>query len=164
MSHLNARRRRRALPFLGFVLGIAVAACGGAAPSGPPASAAASNPGAAGSGDPGRAILIDDLLADPTAADGTVVRVTGNFLADEEHGARICALMMESYPPQCGGGSIRITGEVPAATLAKLSTTTEPGLDKAWWGYIVATGTFHATGAADGGPSLELGEIVLEEG
>ena len=161
MTHPIAQRYRRALAVL--AVAIVVAACGGAASSTAP-SGAPSSAGAAGSGDPGRAVLIDDLLADAAAADGTAVRVTGNFLADEEHGARLCALLLESYPPQCGGGSIQVTGEVPAATLATLSTTTEPGLDKAWWGYVVAVGTFHATGAADGGPSLELGEIVLEEG
>ena len=162
------------IPVLALVLLLA-AACGSSAPSSPTGSSgpggsgapAASDPPAAGSPapstDPGAAILIDDLLKQVAAKDGQVIRVSGNFLADEENGARLCALMMESYPPQCGGGSIRITGEVPAATLAKLSTTTEPGLHKAWWGYVIVSGTFHATGD-DGLPVLELGEIELQEG
>ena len=61
------------------------------------------------------------------------MRVTGNFLADEGS-AQLCALLMESYPPQCGGG-VRLTGEVPADTLAVLDTTKEPDLKKMWWGY-----------------------------
>jgi hypothetical protein len=164
------------IPVLALVVLVTLlaAACGSSAPSRPPASAApggsgapgASDPPAAGSpapSDPGAAILIDDLLNQVAAKDGQVIRVSGNFLADQENGARLCALMMESYPPQCGGGSIRVTGEVPAATLAKLSTTTEPGLHKAWWGYVIVSGTFHASGD-DGLPVLELGEIELHEG
>lgn len=112
--------------------------------------------------DPGPAVLIDDLLADPGAKDGQLVRVTGNFLADPTL-ARLCGLFMESYPPQCGGGSIRILGEVPADTLAILTTTTEPNLAKAWWGYVAVVGTFHAQGG-DGTPTIELGEIELVEG
>jgi len=161
------------IPLVALVTLLA-AACGSSAPSSPPASSAPGGSGAPGvsappaaspapSTDPGAAIVIDDLLNQVAAKDGQVIRVSGNFLADQENGARLCALMMESYPPQCGGGSIRITGEVPAATLAKLSTTTEPGLHKAWWGYVIASGTFHAAGD-DGLPVLELGEIELHEG
>ena len=162
------------IPLLALVAVVA-AACGSAAPSSPPSSAVPGGSAAAGlsappaggspapSTDPGAAIVIDDLLDQVAAKDGQVIRVSGNFLADEENGARLCALMMESYPPQCGGGSIRITGEVPAATLAKLSTTTEAGLHKAWWGYVIVNGTFHAAGD-DGLPVLELGEIELQEG
>ncbi len=110
---------------------------------------------------PSKAIDVDALLADAAALDGQPVRVTGNFLADEQT-AQLCALLMESYPPQCGGG-VRLTGQVPGDTLALLETTTEPDLKKMWWGYVVVTGTFRASGV-DGQPTIELGEIVLEEG
>lgn len=58
---------------------------------------------------------------------------------------------------------IRLTGRIPDAVIAGLSTTTEPGLAKAWWGYVVATGTFHAAGA-DGVPTLDLTDMLLKQG
>jgi hypothetical protein len=159
-------RRRVAAAFLPAALALVLVACGGATAS-PPASqapSASSAPSAsapAPSADPGAAIDVDALLADAAAKDGQTVRVTGNFLADAGS-AQLCAVLMESYPPQCGGG-LRLTGTVPADTLAALTTTTEPDLKKMWWGYVTATGTFHASGD-DGGPSLEIVDIQLVEG
>jgi hypothetical protein len=115
-------------------------------------------PGAAGTGDPAAIIDVDALLADAGAQDGQTVRVTGNFLADAGS-AQLCAVLMESYPPQCGGG-LRLTGSVPADTLAALETTKEPDLKKMWWGYVTVTGTFHATGD-DGRPTLQITDIQL---
>ena len=138
------------------LLALLLSACAGQA-AGPPAAPASSGP----SSDPGAAIDVDALLKDPGAKDGQVVRVTGNFLADEAS-AQLCALLMESYPPQCGGG-VRLTGEVPADTLAVLDTTKEPELKKMWWGYVTVTGTFRASGA-NGQPVIELSEISLVEG
>ncbi len=132
-------RRPMAALWLVAILSILVTACAGpaAAPSGGPTSGPTSDPGAA--------VDVDALLAAAAAKDGQVVRVTGNFLADEGS-AQLCALLMESYPPQCGGG-VRLTGEVPGDTLALLDTTTEPDLKKMWWGYVTVTGTFRASGA-----------------
>jgi hypothetical protein len=153
-----------------LVLTLVVAACGGAAasapsPAGPsvPTASVAPPSVAPSASAPTTAIAVEDLVADPGARDGQLVRVTGNFLADETHGAQLCAVMMESYPPQCGGGAARITGEVGADSLARLSHTTEPGLAKAWWGYVVVVGTFRAAGP-DGRPVIELGSIELHEG
>jgi hypothetical protein len=138
------------------ILSIMVTACAG------PAAAPSSGPATSGpTSDPGAAVDVDALLAAAAANDGKVVRVTGNFLADEGS-AQLCAVLMESYPPQCGGG-VRLTGEVPGDTLAALDTTTEPDLKKMWWGYVTVTGTFRASGA-DGRPVIELGEISLVEG
>ena len=142
-------------------LSLVLTACAGATAS-PPASQAPSSPAASAPGsDPGAAIHVDALLAAAPANDGQTVRVTGNFLADEGS-AHLCAVLMESYPPQCGGG-VRLTGEVPGDTLALLDTTKEPDLKKVWWGYVTVTGTFRASGA-DGRPVIELGEISLVEG
>ena len=167
MTRLSPPRRSvaRVAPLASLLASaILVGACASAAP---PASPGAPSPGAPSAPPsataPTTAIAIDDLLADPSAQDGRLVRVTGNFLAEETHGARLCAVMLESYPPQCGGGAARITGEVGADTPAKLTTTTEPGLAKAWWGYVVVVGTFRASGP-DGGPVIELGSIELQEG
>ena len=148
-------RRPVAALWLVAVLSL-VTACAG------PAAAPTSAPATSGpSSDPGAAIDVDALLAAAAAKDGQTVRVTGNFLADEGS-AQLCALLMESYPPQCGGG-VRLTGEVPGDVLALLDTTTEPDLKKMWWGFVTVTGTFRASGA-DGRPVIELGEISLVEG
>lgn len=149
-------RRPVAALWLIVVLSILVTACAG------PAAAPSSGPPTSGpSSDPGAAVDVDALLTAAAAKDGQVVRVTGNFLADEGS-AQLCSVLMESYPPQCGGG-IRLTGEVPGDTLAALETTKEPDLKKMWWGYVTVTGTFRASGA-DGRPVIELGEISLVEG
>jgi hypothetical protein len=143
-------------------LTLILAACSGAAVS-PSASLAPAAPSAspAASVDPGAAIDVDALLANAAALDGQTVRVTGNFLADAGS-AQLCALLMESYPPQCGGG-LRLTGSVPADTLAALETTKEPDLKKMWWGLVTVTGTFHAAGD-DGRPTLEITDIALVRG
>jgi len=155
---VRSPRRPLAAFWLVAILSILVTAC--AAPAGAPSGAPSTSATTGPSSDPGPAIDVDALLAAAAAKDGQVVRVTGNFLADEGS-AQLCALLMESYPPQCGGG-VRLTGEVPADTLAALDTTTEPDLKKMWWGYVTVTGTFRASGA-DGRPVIELGEISLVE-
>lgn len=149
-------RRLEAALWLVAIVSILVMACAGPAAA-PPSGLATSGP----SSDPGAAIDVDGLLKDASAKDGQVVRVAGNFLADEGS-AQLCAVLMESYPPQCGGG-VRLTGEVPADTLAALDTTNEPDIKKMWWGYVTVTGTFRASGA-NGLPVIELGEISLVEG
>jgi hypothetical protein len=151
--------RRLAAIWFAAVLTLILAACAGAAT--PPRSQAPAPSAPLPSADPGAAIDVDALLAGAAAKDAQVVRVTGNFLADETS-AQLCALLMESYPPQCGGG-VRLTGTVPADTLDALATTTEPDLKKMWWGYVTVTGTFHASGN-DGRPTLEIGKIELVEG
>jgi len=158
--------RRLAAIWFAAVLTLTLAACaGGAIPpaSQAPGSQAPTAPSAsapAPSVDPGAAIDVDALLAAAASKDGQVVRVTGNVLADETS-AQLCALLMESYPPQCGGG-VRLSGTVPAETLDALTTTTEPDLKKMWWGYVTVTGTFHASGE-DGRPTLEIGDIELAD-
>jgi len=138
------------------LLVLVLSACGARA-----ASLPAAGPSSGPSSDPGAAIDVGALLQDTSAKDGQVVRVTGNFLADPGS-AQLCDVLMESYPPQCGGG-VRLTGEVPADALALLDTTKEPDLKKMWWGYVTVTGTFRASGA-NGQPVIELSEISLVEG
>lgn len=158
----RSSRQRLATMWSAASLTLILAACSGAAasPSASPAPAAPSASPAA-SVDPGAAIDVDALLANAAALDGQTVRVTGNFLADAGS-AQLCARLMESYPPQCGGG-LRLTGSVPADTLAALETTKEPDLKKMWWGSVTVTGTFHAAGD-DGRPTLEISAIELVRG
>jgi type IV pilus biogenesis protein CpaD/CtpE len=161
MSVRSPRRRLAATGFVG-VMTLVLAACSGAAAS-PPASVVPVSPSASAPAQvaPTQAIDVDELLGAAGANDGKLVRVTGNFLADDQT-AQLCAVMLESYPPQCGGG-VRLTGQVTGDTLAMLTTTTEPNIKKMWWGYVVVTGTFRASGV-DGQPTIELGEVILEEG
>jgi hypothetical protein len=148
--------------FVGLMTVILAACSSGAAASPAPTQApAAPSASAPALLPPDKAIDVDALVRDAAAYDGKPVRVTGNFLADEQT-AQLCALLMESYPPQCGGG-VRLTGQVTGDTLRMLTTTTEPDIKKMWWGFVVVTGTFRASGV-DGQPTIELGEIILEEG
>jgi hypothetical protein len=128
---------------------VLVVACGGTA------SSSASAPPA--SVDLGPAIDTDTLIAD-ASRDGQPVRVTGFFLATGDT-AVLCSLTLESYPPQCGGATVRLTGEVPADVLAALDSTDDPTLAQATWGQVEVTGTYRASGP-DGQPTIELTSIA----
>ena len=133
-----------------LVLALVVAACAGGAASEPPATA---------SDLPATVVDLDALVAD-ASLDGKVVTTTGMFLATGET-AQLCAITLESYLPQCGGGTVRIVGEVPGDVLAAMdSTANEPDLAQATWGYVEVTGTYRASGT-DGAPTIELGSIAL---
>ena len=92
-------------------------------------------------------------------ADGTTVSVRGFLLATED-GAQLCGIVLESYPPQCGGPTLSVTGEVPQDVLDGLDTTAEPDLQKAWWGWVRITGTVSGGIAA---PSIAIDSIELED-
>lgn len=157
---MPSHHRRPAATGLGPVLAttllaLSLAACGagggGSAaspsvdPSVPPATAGPTVDVAALVGDPGR--------------DGQVVSVSGFFLATDGV-AQLCDLVLESYPPQCGGSIVRLTGEVPQDVLDALDSTTEPGLAQATWGQVVVTGTYRTSGV-DGQPTIELTSIEV---
>ena len=67
-------------------------------------------------------MLVDGGLsvADALATDATGVIAVKGFLMVDDQGARLCELLAESYPPQCGGASIPVTGyeEVLSAPLS----------------------------------------------
>jgi len=67
---------------------------------------------------PGSSLTIDQVLASGTI-DGTFV-VSGYLFVDADGNAVLCELILESYPPQCGGDSIAVAGEIPF--LDELST------------------------------------------
>jgi hypothetical protein len=140
-----------------------LAACsGGAASQTQPPTV--TNPIVAGSAAAaaGRAVEVGPLVAAAPTNDGQSVRVTG-FLLIDGTSARLCAVSLESDPPECGGASVRLTGEVPRTKLEFLTRTTNRQLAMRTWGWVVVTGTFRASGVG-GGPTIELGEIVIEEG
>lgn len=145
------RERRLAASGAALVLTLILAACGSGATAlsvAPPASDAPSPPPTA--------IDTDALLGD-ASLDGKPVRVAGFFLASDGV-AQLCSVVMESYPPQCGGGTVRITGEVPADVLDALDSTNDAALAQATWGQVEVTGTFR-TGGAGGLPTIELASI-----
>ncbi len=130
-------------------LAIVLVACGPAAsPSNAPAPSAPV--------DPGPAIDTDALLASAAAKDGQPVHVTGFVLITDR--ARLCSVVLESYPPQCGGAAVNLTGEFPVDVLAALDTTSEPGLAPATWGWVEVTGTFTLAG----GPAIQISEIRVD--
>ena len=87
-----------------------------------------------------------------------IVRVKGFLLAIDD-GASLCSLVLESYPPQCGGGTVAITGEIRADVVARLDRTSEPGLAQAMWGWVEVTGTFDVRRARQ--PTIQLDGMSL---
>jgi hypothetical protein len=134
------------------IVALLLAACAGASPAAPSVDPSVPPATAAPATDVG------SLLGDATR-DGQPVSVTGFFLA-QDGVAQLCDLVLESYPPQCGGSTVRLTGEVPQAVLDALDSTTEPGLAQATWGQVLVTGTYREAGA-DGQPTIELTSIEV---
>ncbi len=99
------------------------------------------------------------MVAAAAATDGQAVRVKG-FLLAMDGTTRLCSIVMESYPPQCGGGTVTLEGEVPDDVVAGLDRTKEPDLAQANWGWVEVTGTFDATGTG-GTPTIAISEIRL---
>lgn len=128
-----------------------LAACGSASP--PPSAPTALSPAPSA---PAAPIDVDALVAGAPGLDGRPVRVKG-FLLVTRAGASMCSLLLESYPPQCGGG-VQVTGEIPADVAVGLEKTTDPGLAQAMWGWVEVAGTFEAS---DDRGSIALSEIRL---
>jgi hypothetical protein len=103
----------------------------------------------------------DDLVADLAGVDGTTV-TTNAFLLITDDGARLCGIVMESYPPQCGGQTIHLLGEVPADVFDALDRTDDPTLAQARWGYVEVTGLLDAAGS-DGAPTLTVESIRIAQ-
>ncbi len=142
----------------GIVVAMLLAACDSAStPSVTPPPSAAGPSAAPSASAPATAIDTDALMAGAAANDGQSVRVKGFLLAIDD-GASLCSLVLESYPPQCGGGTVAIAGEIPADVVAGLDRASEPGLAQAMWGWVEVTGTFHASGAT---PTIQLSAISL---
>lgn len=89
---------------------LALAACGGddQAPSGSPPASSATGPGLS--------------IADARASDLTgALLVNGNLLVEGDE-VRLCEALAESFPPQCGGDSLRVEG-LDLATVESLTTS-----------------------------------------
>jgi len=76
--------------------------------------------------------LVDGGLtvADALASTATGVIGVKGFLVADAQGARLCELLAESFPPQCGGAAIAVTGyeemiSVPVVTAQGVTWTDE---------------------------------------
>ncbi len=65
-------------------------------------------------------------VSEALATDATGIIAVQGYLLDDGTGARLCEVLAESYPPQCGGASIPVTGyeEVIDVPLANASGVT----------------------------------------
>lgn len=84
-----------------------------------------------GDGAPGEPVTVEDALA---SGDGEAT-VRG-FLIDEQGQVRLCDAVLESYPPQCGGASLHVTG----VDVASLDGATTEG-ETSWVDQVVVSGT-----------------------
>lgn len=87
--------------------------------------------GGSDDGAPGEPVTVEEALA---SGDGAAA-VRG-FLIDEQGQVRLCDAVMESYPPQCGGASLQVTG----VDVASLDGATTEG-EISWVDQVVVTGT-----------------------
>lgn len=150
-SSLDHLARPALAAFLALFAVLVLTGCGSSGATAAPPSAA---PSAPTFDDPG------SLIGGIADVDGSTVAVRG-FLIATEQGAQLCGIVLESYPPQCGGPTLAVTGEVPQDVLDGLDTTSEPDLTKAWWGWVSVTGTVTA---GDGAPSIAISEVALDDG
>jgi hypothetical protein len=108
---------RRLLSFLALVMLVLLAAC--AAPSGPddPVDSDDTPPPATGGGDEpvlvvvegdpdGPGLTVEEALGHGPTDD--IVVVTGALFVQPDGTVRLCDAIAESFPPQCGGASMRV--------------------------------------------------------
>jgi hypothetical protein len=114
---------------------VVAAGCGGGAGGG---SSSSSTPGA-GAPAPGGGLTVGKALAS-TSEEPLLVR--GALIAPDGGEVRLCELVLESYPPQCGGASLVVRG-VDLSQLDGLTHTNDPSLAQVTWseGEISLLGT-----------------------
>jgi hypothetical protein len=83
----------------------ALAGCGGDADPADDAASGSTVPQTSGLG-AGPGISIDEALA---SGSDELLLVAGNLLAQDGE-VRLCSALAESFPPQCGGASLRVEG------------------------------------------------------
>lgn len=86
---------------------------------------------------PSESLSVAQVLAAGTI-DGSFV-VSGYLFVDADENVRLCDMVLESYPPQCGGDSIPVAGD-----LSDIELTSDQGVS--WSNDAVALeGTFDGT-------------------
>jgi hypothetical protein len=117
---------QRAGSVLAVTIVLVAAACGGD-------NTAGGDPGgvppSAGAPIPGGGLSIDEAIASTLPGPLTV---KGFLVAPEGEPVRLCSLLAESYPPQCGGSSLVVEG-LDLATVEGLTSTNDPELAQVTW-------------------------------
>jgi len=82
-------------------------------------------------------------VAQALSTDATGILAVQGFLLDDGSGFKLCELLAESYPPQCGGASVRISGfeEVLGTPLANAQGVSWTDSTVTFFGELV-DGTF----------------------
>jgi len=128
---------------------LALAACGSAV-----------GPDQADPPDPSPSVLdVDGFVAAAPDLVGTTATIDGFMLVIGDD-ARLCALVLESYPPQCGGAQVVLAGTIPAEVMAGLDSTNDPSLAQANWGDVTVSGTV-SLGKDGASPRLTIDSIEL---
>lgn len=100
---MSTHRRRLTIGVVALVLGLVAASC--TSSSDPGYSSGGENSAISGTPIDGGGLTVGEAIAYSGAQ---VVAVRGFLIADDNE-ARLCELVMESFPPQCGEPSVRIT-------------------------------------------------------
>ena len=85
------------------------------------------------------------------AAEGSEVTVSGHLIVDTDGNTRLCSVLMESYPPQCGGDRIDLLG-FDATSVPNTETPQRPSeIGTARWtnSQITVTGIKRTGGLAE---------------
>jgi hypothetical protein len=114
------------------LLTLILVACGAGTGAPSPSSPAASDPAVDLPTSVPSTLSFEDLAGDLPGLAGQTVTTTAYLLIDGDQ-AQLCGALLESYPPQCGGGSLRLLGEVPTAVIDGLDSTSDPGQAKTSW-------------------------------
>ncbi len=92
------------------------------------------------------------------ATNGSEVTVGGFLIVDTDGNSRLCSVLLESFPPQCGGDRIDLPGfEVSSVPNTKSVQFSEGGIRTVIWsdGSISVKGIREADGLREARPSSE---------
>ena len=92
------------------------------------------------------------------ATNGSEVTVGGFLIVDTDGNSRLCSVLLESFPPQCGGDRIDLPGfEVSSVPNTKSVQFSEGGIRTVIWsdGPISVKGIREADGLREARPSSE---------
>jgi hypothetical protein len=164
MKRHPARRLALILLIGSSLVGGCASAGSSPAPATPTPPVPTSVPGGSGpdgsGGTGGPAVGLDQLLGGGGDLDGQTVRVTAGILVVGSD-ARLCAVYLESYPPQCGGGQVILRGDIAPDVLNGLQNSkSQPNLAQASWGQVIVAGIYHRADGS-GTPTIEIREISL---
>jgi hypothetical protein len=159
MTRHSARSLALALLIGSSLVGGCASASSSPAPATPTPPGPTSVPGGSG-GIGGPAVGLDQLLGADRDLDGQAVRVTAGILVVGPD-ARLCAVYLESYPPQCGGGQVILSGDIAPDVLDGLQNSkSQPNFAQASWGQVIVAGIYHRADGS-GTPTIEIREISL---